>query len=72
MSDNSRFPMVSKEDTSRLLNHTALRDMQIRAYWEGMSHAKIKRKDMIEIICERFNTGHKNVEKIVKYNGAES
>ena len=61
-----KFEMVTKQDIDRLLNQTALRDMQIRAFWEGMNYSGLSRKKKIEIVCQRFNTGHKNVEKIIK------
>ena len=67
MSDNrTRFEMVDAVDTDRLINHTALRDMQVKAYWEGTKQPKMSRRETIEGICQRFGTGYKNVEKIVK------
>ena len=58
--------MVSSADIAKLLNHTALRDMQIRAFWLGLAYAKGSRFDKINIVCGRFGTGYKNVEKIIK------
>lgn len=67
MSDNvERLPMVEQSDLDKLLNQTAIRDMQIRAVWWGLGHAKMSRRDKISVVCKRFNTGEKNVEKIVK------
>lgn len=52
-------------EIERLLNHTALRDIQIKAYWLGMMHSSLKRDEKIDILCERYNTGYKNVEKVI-------
>ena len=65
-SAQSKFEMVDKVDTDRLINQTALRDMQIKSYWEGAKLPKMNRRERIEAVCERFGTGYKNVEKIVK------
>lgn len=64
--DYIRFGMVSAEDTDKLLNHTALRDMQIKAFWQGLSYSNLSRRGKIAVVCEKFSTGQKNVEKIVQ------
>ena len=61
-----RFQWVSIGDTDRLLNHTALRDMQIKAFWKGLEYSRLSRRGKIELVCELFDTGSKNVEKIVQ------
>ncbi|MCK4817889.1 hypothetical protein KA005_19110 [bacterium] len=58
--------MVSSADIAKLLNHTALRDMQIRAFWQGLTYAKGSKFAKINIVCDTFGTGYKNVEKIIK------
>jgi len=67
MSGNvERFAMVKQSDVDKLINQTALRDMQIRSFWVGLSYAKMDRAEKIGIVCDRFGTGNKNVEKIIR------
>ena len=66
MVDDLNESMVKPTDVAKLLNHTALRDMQIRAFWQGLAYAKGSRSAKIGIVCDRFGTGYKNVEKIIK------
>ena len=63
--DNKRFAMVRQSDIDKLLNQTALRDMQIRSCWAGLEYSKLDRVDKVGIVCDRFGTGYKNVEKII-------
>lgn len=62
---NERFPMVKQSDVDKMVNQTALRDMQIRSFWAGLSYAGMTRNEKIKIVCDRFGTGERNVEKIV-------
>ena len=65
-SNKEKFAMVRQSDVDKMVNQTALRDMQIRAFWAGLEHAEIDRPVKINIVCERFRTGYKNVERIIK------
>lgn len=61
----TKFEMVDGPDLDKLLNHTALRDMMIKAFWKGLCHTDLSRRERIQITCDQFDTGNKNVQRIV-------
>ena len=67
MSDNTeKFAMVRQSDVDKLVNQTALRDMQIRSFWVGLSYSNLDRAEKIGIVCDRFKTGYKNADRVVR------
>ena len=58
--------MVRQSDVDKLINRTALRDMQIRAFWAALEYSELDRVEKIGIVCDRFDTGYKNVERVVR------
>lgn len=62
--------MKSKHiDFSRLndVMDTALRDAEIRAFWEGLSYSKLNYDDKIDKVKKRYHISYESVTRVI-YN----
>ena len=48
-----------------LINHTAVRNLQVQAFWHGLSYTTKSRQEKLGIIEREFHLGQKSIELII-------
>ena len=58
----------TNDKPEHIINETALRNIEIRAFWHGLSEAQIPQYSRLEITAMKFNLSIDRIKSIVYKN----
>ena len=61
----TRFEITDPPEAQQLINNTALRNMLIRVFWEGLRYTRLSYKGKFKLVNAKFNVSAKTFERII-------